>query len=29
VQEIEKHAGTQFDAKVVRAFRRAFDRKFK
>jgi putative nucleotidyltransferase with HDIG domain len=29
VREIEKHAGTQFDAKVVKAFRRAFDKNFK
>jgi putative nucleotidyltransferase with HDIG domain len=29
VREIEKHSGTQFDAKVVKAFRRAFDKKFK
>jgi len=28
VREIEKHAGTQFDAEVVKAFRRAFDKKF-
>ena len=28
VREIEKHAFTQFDAEVVKAFRRAFDKKF-
>jgi putative nucleotidyltransferase with HDIG domain len=29
VRKIEKHASTQFDAKVVKAFRRAFDKNFK
>lgn len=29
VREIEKHAGTQFDAEVVKAFRRAFEKSFK
>ena len=29
VRKIEKHAGTQFDAKVVKAFRRTFDKNFK
>ena len=29
IQEIEEQSGTQFDAEVVMAFRKAFDKKFK